>query len=315
MFLQLFFIVSTCFSFNYGMKFTKADTSLKCNSNNMSIEFDLVKLRKHNRPFSIKFKYTDDPECSLKATETNTLTSKFNKCGITLTAPKGEFVYRQTVVLTYGKNPKSNGLKIIREEKIQFDYECHVDDAVVHVHLSGKGFVEVKSIEEQTISKTEEGKFDVRLYRTTDNTFTSKDNSYQLKLGDQVYFKLELNSIRNDLRIAPQTCYATSTKHSEERYYLIEDGCPNRADGTVKITETNDKKTFEWEHEAFKFFGGTDAVFVTCDVTICEDNNRSPACERCDFLQRRRRRNAIFYAEHEDGLQKVIVHSDTYAIV
>ena len=62
------------------------------------------------------------------------------------------------------------------------------------------------------------------MYRTTDGTFSSPDTSSELRLGDQMYFKLEMNTIRDDLKIVPQTCYATNSKDSSLKYYLVEDG-------------------------------------------------------------------------------------------
>ena len=60
-------------------------------------------------------------------------------------------------------------------------------------------------------------------------------------------------------------------------HILFLDRCPNRADGTVKVTETVDLKVFEWENQAFKFFGTSDAVYVTCEVTVCETQSTAAA--------------------------------------
>ena len=48
-----------------------------------------------------------------------------------------------------------------------------------------------------------------------------------MRLGEQMYFKLEMNTIRDDLKISPKTCYATNTKDSSEKYYLVSDGYVN----------------------------------------------------------------------------------------
>merc|ERR1712212_1261362 len=110
-----------------------------------------------------------------------------------------------------------------------------------------------------------------------------------MRLGDQMYFKLELNTIRDDLKISPQTCYATNAADSNDKYFLVENGCPNAADGTVQVTNTDDKTVYEWENEAFRFFGDSDAVYVTCEVTVCESSNSASECNRCEAPARRRR--------------------------
>jgi len=188
--------------------------------------------------------------------------------------------------ITYGANPAS--ALVYRQERITFEVEC-VQSTSVAASLDGD-YVNVTSLEEQTVSQSDNSEFDIKLYRTTDGTFSSPDASSELRLGDQMYFKLEMNTVRDDLKVSPKTCYATSTKDSSMKYYLVEDGCPNRADGTVKVTETEDMKVFEWENQAFKFVGASDAVYVTCEVTVCENGNTAPECERCSYQQRRKRR-------------------------
>ena len=65
--------------------------------------------------------------------------------------------------------------------------------------------------------------FDIKLSRATDNTYSTEDLSSTLKLGAMLYFKIELSSVRNDLKISPQSCYATNTRDSADRYFLIKD--------------------------------------------------------------------------------------------
>jgi len=283
-----FVFVTLALAYASALTFGDADGKLTCGSNSMTVTLDKDKFDQHGRQFRLHFKGATDPACTVKsdagADGALTITSNYNACGIVLAVAE-EVSYSQTVLVTYGTTPNSF---VQREEVISFEVSCNVDAAVA-VGLAGAGHVNVTSLEEQTISKSEASEFDIKLVRTTDGSFSSEDSSSQMRLGDQMYFKLELNTIRDDLKISPQTCYATSTADSAEKYFLVQDGCVNAADGTVKVTETDDKTIYEWENEAFRFFGASDAVYITCEVTVCESSNGSTECNRCEATTRRRR--------------------------
>jgi len=284
--------ILACFAllvvYTTAMKFTADDGALSCSTDGMTVTLNAAKFNKHGRTFTFGFKDSDDSACSSanNTADEVVLSANFNQCGMVATVEDGAIKYSQTLYVTYGVNPAS--ALIYREETITFDVEC-VQSTNVAAALDGE-YVNVTSLEEQTVSQTDESAFDIKLYRTSDGTFSSPEASSELRLGDQMYFKLEMSTIRDDLKVAPKTCYATSTKDSSTKYYLVEDGCPNRADGTVKVTETDDMKVFEWENQAFKFVGASDAVYVTCEVTVCESGSTAPECERCSYMQRRKRR-------------------------
>jgi len=308
--------VLACFSmlvvYTAAMQFTAEDGTLRCGKNGMTVDLDAAKFNKHGRDFTFAFKDTTDAGCSVGSADANgdslVLSADFNECGIAVSSEDGSIKYSQTLYVTYGMNPSSD--LVFRQERITFEVEC-VKSAGAEVSLGGAGYVNITSIEEQTLTQSAESAFDIKLYRTTDGTFSSPDTSSELRLGDQMYFKLEMNTIRDDLKVTPQTCYATNAKDSSLKYYLIEDGCPNRADGTVKVTETDNLKVFEWENQAFKFFGSSDAVYVTCEVTVCETQSTAAACERCSYMQRRKRRAIVDSASSRNAR----VHSPVYQFV
>eukprot|EP00111_Clytia_hemisphaerica_P020197 TCONS_00059522-protein len=314
-----FVFVTLALAYASALTFGDADGKLTCGSNSMTITLDKDKFDQHGRQFRLHFKGATDPACTVKsdagADGALTITSNYNACGIVLAVAE-EVSYSQTVLVTYGKTPNSF---VQREEVISFEVSCNVDAAVA-VGLAGAGHVNVTSLEEQTISKSEASEFDIKLVRTTDGSFSSEHSSSQMRLGDQMYFKLELNTIRDDLKISPQTCYASSTKDSSERYLLIEDGgCPNMADGTISIPYENDQKLFKWENEAFRFFGDSDAVYITCNVNVCNSNDYGDDCLRCNSIKRRRRRRRAVFHFNEEKIntkqQRVIVSTQVYKLI
>ena len=70
-------------------------------------------------------------------------------------------------------------------------------------------------------------------------------------------------------------------------------------DDTVKITSlSNDTHAFSWEMLAFRYFGNSDGVIISCRVLICTNLDDSPKlidplCTRCGELSFRRKRRAL----------------------
>jgi len=277
------------------VRFTNDDIQfLGCYSNSMYIEISTHKMGIHGREFQMHFKgYYGDEECSIESGKEFMdydyyyLGHYFNFCGIQQFTRGNKVIYNQTIYLTFGKDPAST--LVHRTERITIDFEC-VLDKDAKVKLLGPGHVNVSSLEPQSFEKADVGKFDIKLVRTTSDTFSTEDSSSQMRLGDQMYFKLQFDTVRDDLKISPKTCYASRAKNSSDKYILVENGCPNKRDGTVKITENKNQKVFEWKNEAFRFFGDSDAVYITCDVIVCKSSDMAAECNRCDANKRRRRR-------------------------
>lgn len=120
----------------------------------MTIDLDAAKFNKHGRDFTFAFKDTTDAGCSVGSGDANgdslVLAADFNECGIAVSTEDGSIKYSQTLYVTYGMNPSSS--IVFREERITFEVEC-VKSAGAEVTLGGAGYVNVTSIEEQTVSQ------------------------------------------------------------------------------------------------------------------------------------------------------------------
>jgi len=318
-----FYLILLVFGTTSCFDLSAEDGRLVCGPNMMKISLNVDKFNQHNRPYRAYFEgYDKHPICSVKHGNTGDpleLNSKFNECGVQLIQHQGQIIYTQIVLVTYGYNPKSS--LVYREEAIRFKVEC-VLQTDLSVGLADPGYLNVSKAEVDGLKEEirADAEFDIKLVRTTDGSFSSEDSSSQMRLGDQMYFKLELNTIRDDLKISPQTCYASSTKDSSERYLLIEDGgCPNMADGTIRIPYENDQKLFKWENEAFRFFGDSDAVYITCNVNVCNSNDYGDDCLRCNSIKRRRRRRRAVFHFNEEKIntkqQRVIVSTQVYKLI
>ena len=65
--------------------------------------------------------------------------------------------------------------------------------------------------------------FDIKLIRTTSASYATEDTSGTSRLGDTMYFKLMLETTKDDLTLSPQNCYATNGVDLVQKYYLIKD--------------------------------------------------------------------------------------------
>ena len=120
----------------------------------MTIDLDADKFKKHGRDFTFTFKDATDSSCSVESGEADgnslVLSAQFNECGISISSDDSSIKYSQVLYVTYGMNPNSD--IVFREERITFEVEC-VKAAGAEVSLGGAGYVNVTSIEEQTINK------------------------------------------------------------------------------------------------------------------------------------------------------------------
>lgn len=70
--------------------------------------------------------------------------------------------------------------------------------------------------------------------------------------------------------------------------------CVNPDDATVKIlTSSSDKTKFQWENEAFRYFGRSDEIYVHCDILVCIGSSSSNGCTRCKASKFRKRRDVV----------------------
>ena len=124
----------------------------------MTLQVNATKFNSHGRPFKIHFNNTVDPACSVSYNSTENLIgdqlqihASFNSCEIFKTElSNGNFIYNQTVLLTYGENPASQ--LIYREEVITFNVECtKLSNSTVF--LESQGHLNVTRLAKQIFSK------------------------------------------------------------------------------------------------------------------------------------------------------------------
>ena len=136
----------------------------------MIFQVNVTKFNSHRRPFKIHFQNAVDPACSASHNSTGNqlqIHANFDSCNITKTnLSNGNFLYNQTVLLTYGKNPDSQ--LIYREEVIKFDVECtKLSNSTVY--LESMGHVNVTRLAKQNFATGNTFNLSVRILNTSNN--------------------------------------------------------------------------------------------------------------------------------------------------
>ncbi|KAM4697754.1 pancreatic secretory granule membrane major glycoprotein GP2-like [Rhinophrynus dorsalis] len=72
--------------------------------------------------------------------------------------------------------------------------------------------------------------------------------------------------------IVMKNCFATPTNniYDAKKYYIIEDGCPNKKDGTIQVAANGISAQGQFSVQMFKFIGDYSRVFLHCEVYLCD---------------------------------------------
>jgi len=310
-------VVSSVFSMT---EFKDNDAELVCTNTGMKVKFNKTVLDLHKRPYKIHFLNTNVSSCIaphntttnlMSNNETIWLQANFNQCAIAVHQEQGSIVYKQTVAVTYGTNPKSS--LVFREEKILFEARCTKSNNFTVV-LDGE-YLNVTALQKMTFNKTNTAEFKISLKRTNQD-FITEDKSATQSITSLMYFKIELETSRSELIVSPQSCYAHPANNLTLKYYLIKNRCPNPVDPTIQISNTDERQAvFLWQNQAFRFFGqSADAVYVSCDVVICA-SNASAACQRCGVTNRARRDISTMDASDQENVETARVTSPLIVLV
>lgn len=268
-----------------------ATGSLMCNETSMMLTFNKTVLESRERNYTIKFADNDEYPCKIEGDtiETNTIDDQvwimahYNQCGIHVFDHSNHSIgYNQTVIVTYGENPDSD--LVFREEYDEYNVQC-VKKSNYEVELE-EDYLNVTHEETEEFKEVGNATFDIDLDRYTDDNFSSKDESGEAELGDTLYFQMELETSRTDLKLNTLSCHATKESDGSKKYSIIAEKCPK--DKTVKVYKgENTKKIYRWHIEAFKFFGDSDKVYIQCNVVVCLDDSDHETCKPCGSRKRR----------------------------
>eukprot|EP00111_Clytia_hemisphaerica_P020104 TCONS_00059241-protein len=286
---------------------------LNCYQNKMEIGLEFDHLSRHSLPYIVKF-HGDNNCPTLNASSASSIydgrlwmNANYSECGIKAFESGNKLVFKQIVEVVYGKQMKS--LDVYRHFIDTYNASCSIDRNVTH-----KLNIDVK--EQETLDDETEENADFKF------KFSAfKDDKTAISglvfLGDLIHFELELLSNSKVVKTSPQDCFATRLDGTG-RYDLIKDRCVGD-DETLAITSSNQQThMFSWEMEAFRYFGNSDGIVITCRVLVCRNNpfdQLTDECKRCGQTTVRRKRRNDEDEEEKDVLSETSLKSDPIFLV
>jgi len=300
---------------SFSMQVPISDPQISCNASSISIAFNKTELDLQNQNYKFHFFNETSESCMVNSStieqNNNSLTSSFDQCGMLLhEVGNNSIVYNQTVILYFFNS------SIVISGETSYKVQCVKDNNQTASHLNGP--IQV-TINEDNIVKSSNAKFDVKLLRTNTH-YNVTELSGVSKMGDDVFFKLVLETPRNDLVLSPQNCYATNGINSNIKYYLIQDRCPNPRDSSVTIdVPSSASKEFVWHNQSFRFHGTSNELHFACDVLICVASNQDAACKRCGSVGgsggRKRRSVSSLISDDHHAMHKMTTKATPLKII
>ncbi|KAF3835997.1 hypothetical protein F7725_028555 [Dissostichus mawsoni] len=120
----------------------------------------------------------------------------------------------------------------------------------------------------------------------------------ELLLNQRIWLELKTEGLDgNRVSIVTDSCWATSQPSPSDslRYDLINNGCPNANDKTVKMSGNGQGTSNVFSFNMFEFNGGNTEIFLHCKLELCVrmGNSCQPTCNP----RYRRRRRASKYVD------------------
>ncbi|KAK7493927.1 hypothetical protein BaRGS_00014809 [Batillaria attramentaria] len=241
--------------------------SILCTSDSITVSLDKTGLA----GLRAEYLQLDGPGCVARDTPSHiVLTLPLHGCGTVRKDDGEDWVYENH--LTSRRISVAGVVSPVRKLNItvhcRYPRRVHVDE-MYHVHSE-----------------------QLRFLQSTDGNFSL---SLELEHGGHVYkpggpalvvdpgapltVRLALNESHPDLQAFATNCQATSTPDTGDpasQYHLIQDGC--LLDSTLQENRTGSDDVLQIQ--AFKFVGQEGAVFLHCDVLVCNSSDPSSRCQQ-----------------------------------
>ncbi|KAM9802835.1 alpha-tectorin-like [Syngnathus typhle] len=202
-------------------------------------------------------------------------------CGAIITANTTKISY-QNIIAT----PNISTV-VTRSNKMLMDFSCHFDQP----NLEGMA---IKMIDSPVIKEFTSGEWN---YTLTMAAYTDPDRTQLIELRTSVQLNqkiwVEIKAYGLDgssILLVTESCWATnqSASNGSLRYDLISAGCPNPADGTIKIEGNGEGTSNYFSFNTFKFSDNNNEMFLHCKVELCVQQGDS-CSPNCNNAGRRRR--------------------------
>lgn len=172
---------------------------------------------------------------------------------------------------------------IVRFEKLNVTLQCSYDlNMITSLHKTLKPIISTVNISVDGL-----GAFKVymTLFQNSDYTDPYTGSDVTLKTDKFLYVGVFVyGGDHSTLLLVMNNCYATPTNNVNDplKYYIIQERCPNKADGTITVDENGKSREGKFSVQMFKFVGNYDNVYLHCNVSLCDTRKGSciPNCFR-----------------------------------
>ncbi|OCT64257.1 hypothetical protein XELAEV_18045359mg [Xenopus laevis] len=129
------------------------------------------------------------------------------------------------------------------------------------------------------------GKITVGMALYKDSGYSTPYEEAVVKISTKslLYVGVFIKEYQPLFHIVLKNCFATPTNniYNPTKYFIIENGCPNTYDGTISVSANGISTEAQFSLQIFRFIGEYTAVFLHCEVYLCEKTLLcSPSCPR-----------------------------------
>ncbi|XP_046547928.1 deleted in malignant brain tumors 1 protein-like [Haliotis rubra] len=268
--------------------------NISCNSGSFNIQINRQVLKQLHPASSEKTIGLSDPFCTGTILNDNiVITSKANTCGTMVKTEPGEHVYTNFLVDRIFAKESNN---IVRGERWKVPIRCTVprSESVSISYQTDRKRSKLAVEAVDRLRRVVEGHirvqqdFPVTIYVYEDQAMTIRQyTSPQKRLGDDLYFRVQMDPADSDLKLVVGSCYALPTADETvgTKYFLTKGGCA--VDSGTHILRTTNHHT-DFQMKVFKFSGNYNTVYITCDVRVCPNTDTSTACKQTCPSRRKR---------------------------
>ncbi|KAK1876239.1 Alpha-tectorin [Dissostichus eleginoides] len=241
--------------------------------------------------------HLNDPNCKGQMdNETHMVTFGFdssNICGTEVVKNNSMILYKNAIMT---RNMSEYGV-ITRH--VQIDFSCLYKEPEI------KSFafrIKDSSVVQELTSGEWNYTLQMSAYLDQNLLYVVKPET-ELLLNQRIWLELKTEGLDgNRVSIVTDSCWATSQSSPNDilRYDLINSGCPNANDETVRLSGNGQGTSNMFSFNMFEFNGGNREIFLHCKLELCVRMGNS--CQPTCTPRSRRRRRASKYVDKNPAI-------------
>ncbi|XP_068424979.1 uncharacterized protein [Clinocottus analis] len=228
-----------------------------------------------------------DPTCKgLMDKDTHMVTFSFDSskaCGTKVSTTDTQILYKNAIVT---RDASKAGV-ITRHDQVNIDFSClYKKPDITSVSFKIKSSSVVKEI------VSGDWKYTLMMNAYTDAGRTSLiSKTTAVKLNQQIWVELKTTGLDGGMvSVVTDSCWATNEAkaNSTVKYHLVKDGCPNKADGTVKMEGNGKGTSTVFSFNMFEFSAKKSEIYLHCKLELCITTGSKPCAPVCPSKRKRR---------------------------